>query len=194
MLIARSSNPAALRRLVEALRTAGPTYADVGATLDGRQPDGFHHDRYETSLGSGRETFGEAVRGLKAWEAHRVPGVRVFPSDQAIVTGATVVVTLGTPRLALAAPCRIVCVIDEPDRWGFAYGTLPGHPEQGEEAFVVSVSPDEKVRFEIVAFSRPGDPLVRLAGPIGRAMQRRATRGYRRALVRFVGRNGQGRE
>ena len=53
---------------------------------------------------------------------------------------------------------------------GFAYGTLPGHPENGEEAFVVSMSPDQVVRFEIQAFSRPGGPLVRLVGPIGRGM------------------------
>jgi len=191
MLIARPSKPAAMQRVVERLQSVDPTYADVGATLGVRQPDGFHHNRYETSLGRGHEAFRVAVRGLKVWEAHRLPGVRVFPSDQEIVTGATVVVTLGTPSLALAAPCRIVRVIDQPDRWGFAYGTLPGHPEQGEEAFVVSVSPDEHVRFEIVAFSRPGDPLVRCAGPIGRELQHRTTRAYLRALARFVEKKGQ---
>lgn len=94
--------------------------------------------------------------------------------------------TLGTPLLALAAPCRIVSVVDGSGRWGFAYGTLPGHPEQGEEAFIVSISPDETVRFEIVAFSRPGDRLVRLSGPIGRGIQKVGTNGYLRALGRYV--------
>jgi uncharacterized protein (UPF0548 family) len=79
-----------------------------------------------------------------------------------------------------------VSVIDEETRWGFAYGTLPGHPEQGEEAFIVSKSSDETVRFEIVAFSRPADLLVRLSGPIGRSVQKVATNGYLRALHRFV--------
>jgi uncharacterized protein (UPF0548 family) len=97
-----------------------------------------------------------------------------------------VVVTLGTPVLALAAPCRIVGVVDEPTRWGFSYGTLPGHPEQGEEAFVVSMSPDETVHFDIVAFSRPGDSLVRLSGPIGRGVQKVGSKGYLRALRQFV--------
>jgi uncharacterized protein (UPF0548 family) len=115
-----------------------------------------------------------------------VPGVRVFPEGQTIEIGATVLVTLGTPLVALAAPCRIVGVIDEEARWGFAYGTLPGHPEQGEEAFIVSISPDQVVRFEIVAFSRPGDSLVRMAGPIGRVVQKRGTKGYLRALRRYV--------
>jgi uncharacterized protein (UPF0548 family) len=79
-----------------------------------------------------------------------------------------------------------VGVVDEPTRWGFAYGTLPGHLEQGEEAFVVSTSPEETVRFDIVAFSRPGDSVVRLSGPIGRGFQRVGTKGYLRALRRFV--------
>ena len=141
-----------MKRLVEDLEGAEPTYSDIGATLAGRQPEGFHHDHYETVLGSGPETFQRAVRGLKTWEAHHLPGVRVFPDDQEIRAGATVVITLGTPVLALAAPCRIVMVMDRQTRWGFAYGTLPGHAEQGEEAFVVSMSPDQTVRFDVEAF------------------------------------------
>ena len=126
------------------------------------------------------------MSGLKTWQAHRLPGVQVFPKGQRIQVGATVVVTLGLPFVALAAPCRIVGVIDEPNRWCFAYGTLPGHPEQGEEAFTVSMTPDETVRFEVVAFSLPGDSLVRLSGPVGRGIQRSGTKGYLRALRRFV--------
>jgi uncharacterized protein (UPF0548 family) len=173
-------------RLVEALENAEPTYADLGVTLAGIQPDGFRHDRYEVVLGQGFETFERAVRGLKGWEAHRQPGIRVFPSDKAIQTGATVIVTFGSPLVGVAAPCRIVSVVGERTRWGFAYGTLPGHPEQGEEAFIVLLGSDDTVRFEITAFSRPSDPLVRLSGPVGRGIQRWGTNGYLRALQRFV--------
>jgi uncharacterized protein (UPF0548 family) len=35
-------------------------------------------------------------------------------------------------------PVRVVAVADEPDRCGFAYGTLPEHEVCGEEAFVVA--------------------------------------------------------
>jgi len=180
-----------MQRLVEVLQNAQPTYGDLGATIAGDRPDGFHHDRYETDLGHGREIFERAVEGLKAWESHHLPGVRVFPEGQEIRTGATVVVTLGTSVLALAAPCRIVSVIDDEIHWGFAYGTLPGHPERGEEAFVVSIASDEKVRFEVMAFSRPDDALVRLSGPIGRAIQKGGTNGYLRALRRFVDQPGR---
>jgi uncharacterized protein (UPF0548 family) len=175
-----------MNKLLEDLEKAEPTYKDIGATLAGKRPDGFHHDRFEVVLGHGPAMFQRAVTGLKTWEAHRLPGMRVFPDHREIHTGATVVITVGTPIAALAAPCRIVGVIDGQTRWGFAYGTLPGHPEQGEESFAVSVSPDQAVRFEIEAFSRPGDPLVRLSGPIGRGIQRGGTGAYLRALKRFV--------
>jgi uncharacterized protein (UPF0548 family) len=171
---------------MERLHNAEPTYQHVGATLTGGSPEGFRHDRYKADLGRGPQTYMRAVQGLKTWQAHRLPGVRVFPGAQEIEIGATVVVTLGTPLMALAAPCRIVGVVDESTRWGFAYGTLPGHPEQGEEAFIISTSPDETVRFDVVAFSRPGDALVRLSGPIGRRVQKVGTKGYLRALREFV--------
>jgi uncharacterized protein (UPF0548 family) len=186
MRFVRPADTTAMLRLVEDLKSAQPTYDDLGATLVGKRPEGFHHHSYETVLGSGIDTFHSAIAGLKSWEAHRIAGVRVFPEGQEIQTGATVVVTVGTPLLALAAPCRIVSVIDGQSRWGFAYGTLPGHPEQGEEAFAVSIAPDETVRFEIEAFSRPGDILVRLAGPVGRGFQQGGTRNYLTALKRFV--------
>jgi uncharacterized protein (UPF0548 family) len=154
--------------------------------MDGLQPAGFHHDRYQVALGRGAETFQRAATGLKRWRAHTARGFRVFPEGEAVRAGATVVVTLGTPVLALAAPCRIVRVSDERTRWGFAYGTLPGHPEVGEEAFAVTISPDETVLFEIVAFSRPGNALVRHSGPLGRGIQKYGTMGYLRALQRYV--------
>ncbi len=90
-----------MKQMLGDLENAAPTYSDIGATLAGKRPDGFHHDHYETVLGNGPETLQRAVTGLKAWEAHRLPGVRVFPGDKEIRTGATVVVTLGTPFVAL---------------------------------------------------------------------------------------------
>ncbi len=186
MRFVRPADSAAMMRLVETMTEAQPTYGDLGATLVGHRPEGFHHHRDDVTLGTGLDTFDRAVRGLKSWQAHRIAGVRVFPEGQEIRKGATVIVTVGTPLLALAAPCRIVSIIDGQNRWGFAYGTLPGHPEQGEEAFVVSIAPDETVRFEIEAFSRPADLLVRMAGPVGRGFQQGGTRNYLSALKRFV--------
>jgi uncharacterized protein (UPF0548 family) len=175
-----------MERLVGDLESAELTYDDIGATLAGKRPAGFHHDRYEAVLGEGPEAFRRAVTGLKTWKAHRLPGMRVFPDGMEIRSGATVVLTLGTPIASLVVPCRIVGVVDGQTRWGFAYGTLPGHPEQGEESFAVSIASDGTVHFEIEAFSRPGDLLARLSGPIGRGMQRGGTGAYLHSLRRYV--------
>ncbi len=74
-------------------------------------------------------------------------------------------------------------VISEPARRGFAYGTLPGHLERGEEAFIIGHHPDGTVTFTITAFTRPATPLATAAGPMGRAIQRRLTARYLRALA-----------
>jgi uncharacterized protein (UPF0548 family) len=75
-----------------------------------------------------------------------------------------------------------VYVIDEPRRRGFAYGTLPGHPECGEEAFLLERHDDGRVTFTIIAFSRPAHALAKLAGPLVRRIQDAITGRYLRAL------------
>jgi uncharacterized protein (UPF0548 family) len=186
MELVRPASSESIERLLASLTDAQPTYSEIGATLRGDHPDGYHHGLYQTTLGMGPEVFQRATVGLQTWKAHRGPGTGVLPHGTTIKTGATVVVTLGTPWLALAAPCRIVGVVDESDRWGFAYGTLPDHPEQGEESFVVSVTDEGVVEFKITAFSRPGQWITRLTGPVGRAAQAAGTNGYLKALRRFV--------
>ena len=43
---------------------------------------------------------------------------------------------------------RVVFVIDEPGRFGFAYGTLPRHVESGEERFLVERDAAGEVYYE----------------------------------------------
>jgi uncharacterized protein (UPF0548 family) len=186
MKLVRSIDASTIGPLIESFSRSEPTYRETGATLSGEFPEGFSHDHYAAVLGRGEDTFHRAVEGLQSWQAHRLPFVRVVPSGTEIRPNATVVVLLGLRWLAVAAPCRIVAVVSEPSRWGFAYGSLPGHPEQGEEAFVVSIAGDGTVTFEVSAFSRPAGWLLRLAGPVSRAVQRVGSRGYLRALRHFV--------
>jgi uncharacterized protein (UPF0548 family) len=86
-------------------------------------------------------------------------------------------------RHRIGAPCRVVYLINEPGKRGFAYGTLPGHPERGEEAFLIEQHHDGTVSFIITAFSRPATPLARAVGPAGRVIQRHLTARYLRALA-----------
>jgi hypothetical protein len=69
-------------------------------------------------------------------------------------------------------------VIDEPQRKGFAYGTLPGHPELGEESFIVSISDEGVVWFDIVAFSKPARWFAKLGNPLLRFLQQHVTWKY----------------
>jgi uncharacterized protein (UPF0548 family) len=88
--------------------------------------------------------------------------------------------------LLVVAPCRIVYTTATSSRFGFAYGTLPGHPERGEDAFHVVRHEDDTVTAEIVAFSRPADLPTRLAGPAARLIQKAVTRRYLRGIADYV--------
>ena len=79
------------------------------------------------------------------------------------------------PLFPAKVPARVVYVVDEPLRKGFAYGTLPGHPESGEEAFIVEYRDDDSVWLTIRAFSRPSSWLfwVRVASASCRVRVRR---------------------
>ncbi|PRY70216.1 uncharacterized protein (UPF0548 family) [Glaciihabitans tibetensis] len=85
--------------------------------------------------------------------------------------------------LTINAPVRVVYVIDEPTRKGFAYGTLSGHPVSGEESWIVEREDDGSVWLTIRAFSRPARWYWWIAYPAVRVMQRISTRRYQRALT-----------
>jgi uncharacterized protein (UPF0548 family) len=78
-------------------------------------------------------------------------------------------------------------VVDDPRRFGFAYGTLPGHPESEEEAFTIENNDQAGVIFQIVAFSGPAATLARLGTPVSRRVQSATTRRYLDGLARWVG-------
>jgi uncharacterized protein (UPF0548 family) len=168
-------------------RAAPLTYDEVGATFADALPDGYHHVREGVVLGTDEATWERARDGIRAWAAHRGAGLTVVPEDAPIDEGTTVatLASLGPLRVVLA--CRIVRVVDEPDRYGFAYGTLPFHPEEGEERFVVTRADDGTVTFEVVAFSRAHDLLTRLGGPVPRWIQARTTQQYLDGMRRHVG-------
>lgn len=150
-------------------------YTETGATA-GELPVGYRHVLHRAVLGQGPDRFLAASDTLMTWEMHRGAGLTVDASAPAAVPGAVVVLRMGVGRLRLPAPCCVVDVIREPCRRGFAYGTLLGHPEQGEERFVVEHQADGTVVLHIAAFSRPATWWARLGGPVTRAVQDAITR------------------
>lgn len=154
------------------------TYTEVGATA-GPMPPGYHHLRKSSVIGRGRDRFDEAAAAGMRWGMLCGAGLRVEATTPVAEVGAEVLVHLGP----VVAPCRVVYVVDEPDRRGFAYGTLPGHAESGEELFLVRYDPaTEEVIAEVVAFSRHATWWSRLGSPLTSLMQRLITDRYLRAL------------
>lgn len=154
------------------------TYPEVGATA-AELPAGYHHLRKTSVIGRGRDRFEQAAAAGMRWGMLRGAGLRVEATAVEAAVGAEVLVHLGP----VVAPCRVVYVVDEPDRRGFAYGTLPGHAVSGEELFLVSYEPDSgRVSAEVTAFSRHATWWSRLGAPVTSVVQRVVTDRYLRAL------------
>ena len=162
------------------------TYGAVGSSLTGEAVPGFHTHVEGREIGRGSADLAAARAGLRAWQAHAGVGATVHPHAAPIEEGQVVVVSLPAGPVTVLAPCRIVAVVDEVDRFGFAYGTLPGHPVSGEEAFVVSLDPGGAVRFEVRVVARPASFAMRLGEPVARAVEHRAMRRYLKGLARHV--------
>jgi uncharacterized protein (UPF0548 family) len=170
------------RERTEALRAASLTYEGVGATAQ-TAPPGYEALRRSRLIA--RRDFGSTVEDLMTWRVHEQAGLEVTASSPRVEEGTVLILRLGVGALALRAPCRVVYVVDEPRRRGFAYGTLPGHPESGEELFVVHQRDDGQLAFTISAFSKHASAPAKIGGPITRWVQQRMTTRYLRALDRL---------
>lgn len=155
----------------------GPfTYDDVGATREGRVPPGYQPLQVRTRIGEGTDVFLRAADAVMSFALHRGLGLGVDAGAATAAPGVDVTLTLAG---VIKAPCRIVWTVDEVRRRGWAYGTLPGHPESGEESFVVDRTGDGTVWLTVTAFSRPAKWYARAGGP--------AVRGFQHAYARRCG-------
>ncbi len=156
------------------------SYSERCATR-GTRPAGYHHDQWEADLGSyDAATFDRLASGLLHWQAQRGAGLTIYP-PAAVRPDLTFTICFRLAGVYVTAAGRIVYVTIEPDRRGFAYGTLPRHPEQGEEAFQL-IRDGSRILFRVTAFSRPRHPLARLGAPVSRMIQAHINRAYLRAM------------
>ena len=146
-------------------------------------PAGFTHLSHSATLS--RRDFHETARDLLEWRVHSRAGLQVQASDIPLRRDSVVLLRWGLGALSLRIPCRVLEVVEEPRRRGFTYGTLPGHPEAGEERFLLEHLDDGRILFTITAFSRPASALAKLGGPISRAAQTFMTQRYLHALDRL---------
>ena len=165
-----------------ALRASPLSYAPQGEPA-GVAPAGFDHLNYSSRLT--RRDFDAAARDLFEWRMHARAGLQVQASDIPLRVNTVVLMHWGLGALSLGIPCRVLEVVEEPSRKSFTYATLHGHPEAGEERFLLERLNDGRILFTIAAISRPASALARLGGPVTRAAQRFVTQRYLRSLDRL---------
>lgn len=164
------------------------SYTDVGASESG-SPAGFELDHNRVQIGLGEGDFRAGCEALRSWKMFPSPWTRISPASAPIAVGTIVAMQAHALGFWWMNGCRIVYVIDETvpvRRFGFAYGTLPSHVEQGEERFSVEMLEDGTVWYDIRAFSRPRFWPVRLLKPVARSLQRRFVCDSKAAMVTAV--------
>jgi uncharacterized protein (UPF0548 family) len=166
------------------------TYPSIGSTTSG-MPSGYTVDHTRVQLGQGKESFEAARSAIDGWKQFALGWLEAVPADTPIRVNATVGILVRATGLWWLNSARIVYVVDETSaevsRYGFAYGTLPGHVEAGEERFLVEWHHgDDSVWYDILAFSRPRHFLSRIGKSQVRRMQKRFSRDSAAAMQRAV--------
>ena len=179
-----------IQRFIDSRRKAPFNYAEVGQSL-GPTPAGYASNHGRIRLGHGGATFNKAVEALRRWEMFDLGWVSLCWPEAEIEVGTTVAVLARHFGFWSLHPARIVFLVEDDDarmrRIGFAYGTLQGHGERGEETFIIEwLHADDSVWYDLRSFSRPGQPLTALGYPVTRMLQRRFARESTRRMLNAV--------
>ena len=165
------------------------SYPFVGLSKEGKAPPGFVIDHNRTILGRGEEVWNRGIQGIRSWQMFNFDWVQLAWPTSPISIGSTVGVLVKHLGFFSLNTSRIVYLVDESGptkRFGFAYGTLLEHGESGEERFTVEWRPDDTVLYDLFAFSRPANAMVKLGRPFARHLQRRFAADSMAAMKRFV--------
>ena len=178
-----------IRRFISQQKDSVFSYPDVGASAT-TAPLGYNVDHNRVQLGRGEIAWQQALEAIRAWRMFSMPWVNLHWPSAPIQVGTDVAVSVHHLGFYSLNACRIVYVIDEEHpikRFGFAYGTLAEHAESGEERFTVEWKRDEdKVSYDILAFSRPRQMLAKLGYPLSRLLQKKFAEGSKAAMLEAV--------
>ena len=187
MFLFREPSREDVERFLSSQRDLPFSYKEVGASRQGVPPKGYVADRYHAKLGKGPRAYARAKEALRVWRQFDLSWVRLLPPDAPVEVGTTVGVLARHYGFWSLNTARIVYLIEESgevERFGFGYGTLPGHGECGEERFSVEWSrEDDTVHYDVLAFSRPKHPLAWFGYPFARALQKRFAQDSKRAMT-----------
>ncbi len=166
------------------------SYAAVGATQSSA-PAGYVVDHNQIELGGGEQVYQQACTALQRWEMFNLSWLQLCWPEAPLTEGTTVGIAAQAFGVHILNACRIVYTVNEKAkeswRFGFAYGTLPGHIERGEERFLLTWDRQtDRVWYEILAFSQPAHWLARVGYPVARAFQRRFAHDSKAAMGRSI--------
>jgi uncharacterized protein (UPF0548 family) len=178
-----------IRRFISKQKDSSFSYPDVGASATA-VPAGYNVDHNRVQLGRGEGAWQRALESIRAWRMFSMPWVNLHRPSTPIQIGTDVAVSIHHFGFYSLNACRIVYVVNEDGtvkRFGFAYGTLSEHAETGEERFTVEWNrAEDKVWYDILAFSRPRQTLARLGYPLSRLLQKRFAEGSKLAMLQSV--------
>ncbi len=166
------------------------TYLDIGSSENEQMPKGYNIDHNRIELGKGKEVFEKAKKAITSWKMYNMPWVEVHMENPSIEKGKTYAAVVSTFGIWSINVCRIVYTIDEKStkntKFGFALGTLPLHAESGEERFSIEWNHlDDRVYYDILAFSKPNYLIVKLGQPVCRMLQKKFAQESKQAVLNF---------
>lgn len=186
----RKPSAATIERFLSRQKKCDFTYSAVGG-IEKTPPAGFVVDHTRVRLGDGEKVFNEAGVILTRWGHFQLGWVESSSCHIPLEQGQVVGVLANVFGVWCLNACRIVSVINtvtsDLHRFGFVYGTLPGHVECGEERFMIEWDQsDDSVWYDILAFSRPQHVLARLGYPVVRRLQKKFARDSAAVMQRGV--------
>ncbi len=187
MFLLRKPDYEAIAQFINSQKDLPFSYPEIEATRTSIAPKGYVADLYRVKLGEGEEAYRRAVDALRDWRQFGLGWTSLHPPGAGIEAGSVVAVLVRHFGFRSLNPARIVYTVEDAgpiQRFGFAYGTLPGHSEKGEELFSIEWDREEgSVHYAVFAFSRPNHPLAWLGYPFTRMLQKRFIRDSQRAMV-----------
>lgn len=156
------------------------TYYPIGATYDFRAGHGpanvaqkYHWLYGQYRIGHGECDFSAACKYINTFGMQEDLGMEFIDRPHSATVDSVLLMDFSLGPLRFYIPTRIVYVLDDQERTqpqtgtinpalryiargGFAYGTLTGHPESGEELFSVELREDDSVWAVVLSFSRSG--------------------------------------
>eukprot|EP01102_Stenamoeba_stenopodia_P004308 TRINITY_DN1462_c0_g1_i2.p1 TRINITY_DN1462_c0_g1~~TRINITY_DN1462_c0_g1_i2.p1 ORF type:complete len:259 (+),score=51.66 TRINITY_DN1462_c0_g1_i2:214-990(+) len=176
----------------------GPNGEVNGKHENGNVMSSYWVDHYRINLGKGAEVYQTAIKAVREWKMFALPWVELCYPETPIEVNSVVAVLCKNFGFWSLNFCKICYVMDNEfdeegsvERFGFGYGTLQHHVEQGEERFMVEWNKeDDTVWYDLLSFSRPQHWLLKVGGlPVGRYFQRCFAHDSMMAMIHYVQQN-----